>query len=93
MSMTVIAPSETEKIRTLNDNFRRTFVGGVVTIMRSGQETMQRLYKSVETNLALAKHTETWEWKESKTDMPITDTPSRPTAGLRKAYRRCDSLN
>ncbi len=29
-----------------------------------GQKAMKNLYASVETNLALAKHAEEWEWKE-----------------------------
>jgi predicted nucleic acid-binding Zn-ribbon protein len=33
--------------------------------MKQGQAAMQNLYVSVETNLALAKHAETWEWKEA----------------------------
>jgi hypothetical protein len=31
------------------------------------QKGMQQLYASVEQNLALAKHAETWEWKEATT--------------------------
>jgi len=31
---------------------------------RQGEAVSQNLYQSIETNLALAKHAETWEWKE-----------------------------
>jgi hypothetical protein len=31
-----------------------------------GQRAMQNLYQSIESNLALAKHAETWLWKEAK---------------------------
>jgi hypothetical protein len=30
-----------------------------------GQQAMQNLYQSVESNLALAAHAETWGWKEA----------------------------
>ena len=36
--------------------------------MKHGQEAIQNLYLSVETNLALAKHAEKWEWKEVETN-------------------------
>jgi paraquat-inducible protein B len=32
--------------------------------MQQGQAALQNLYQNIETNLALAKHSETWEWKE-----------------------------
>ena len=32
---------------------------------RQGQEAMQNLLQSVESNLELAKHAEKWEWKEA----------------------------
>jgi hypothetical protein len=32
-----------------------------------GQQSLQQLYASMESNLALAKHAEEWEWKEAKT--------------------------
>lgn len=32
--------------------------------MQQGYKDIQSLYQSVETNLALVKHAETWEWKE-----------------------------
>jgi hypothetical protein len=32
--------------------------------VQQGYQAMQRLLQSVETSLALAKHAETWEWKE-----------------------------
>ncbi|HLH93526.1 MAG TPA: hypothetical protein VKW08_00265 [Xanthobacteraceae bacterium] len=31
-----------------------------------GQAAMAQLYQNVETSLALAKHAETWEWKEAQ---------------------------
>jgi hypothetical protein len=33
---------------------------------KEGQRALQNLYQSIESNLALAKHAETWEWKESR---------------------------
>ena len=30
-----------------------------------GQQSLQQLYASMESNLALAKHAEEWEWKEA----------------------------
>ena len=39
-----------------------------------GQQSLQQLYASVESNLALAKHAEEWEWTEA--------TPNKtPTSG------------
>jgi len=32
--------------------------------MQQGQQAMQNLYQSIESNLALAKHAEIWGWKE-----------------------------
>jgi hypothetical protein len=32
-----------------------------------GQKAMHGLYQSIESNLALAKHAEVWEWKEVQT--------------------------
>jgi hypothetical protein len=32
--------------------------------IQSGQQTIAQLHTSVETNLALAEHAETWAWKE-----------------------------
>jgi hypothetical protein len=32
--------------------------------MRQGQQAINGLYQSVEASLQLAKHAETWEWKE-----------------------------
>jgi len=37
-----------------------------------GQQSLQQLYASVESNLALAKHAEEWEWKEAKPQEPET---------------------
>lgn len=31
---------------------------------QQGHKAVQQLYQSIETSLALAKHAETWEWKE-----------------------------
>jgi uncharacterized protein HemX len=33
--------------------------------MQQGQQALQGLYQSIEASLQLAKHAETWEWKES----------------------------
>jgi hypothetical protein len=33
---------------------------------QQGQQSLQQLYASMESNLALAKHAEEWEWKEVK---------------------------
>jgi hypothetical protein len=38
---------------------------------QQGQRALQDLYRSMESNLALAKHAEEWEWKESKSDAPL----------------------
>ncbi len=35
-----------------------------------GQKSLAALYQSVETNLALAKHAETWAWKETTSNNP-----------------------
>jgi len=32
---------------------------------QQGQQSLQQLYASMESNLALAKHAEEWEWKEA----------------------------
>jgi hypothetical protein len=32
------------------------------------QRSLEQLYTSMESNLALAEHAEEWEWKEAKTD-------------------------
>ena len=37
-----------------------------------GRQSLQQLYTSVESNLALAKHAEEWEWKEVKPQEPET---------------------
>ena len=34
---------------------------------QQGQRSLEQLYASMESNLALAKHAEEWEWKEAKT--------------------------
>jgi hypothetical protein len=34
--------------------------------IRQGQQSLQQLYASMESNLALGKHAEEWEWKEAK---------------------------
>ena len=33
---------------------------------QQGQRSLGHLYASMESNLALAKHAEQWEWKEAK---------------------------
>jgi hypothetical protein len=40
----------------------------VIKNHEEGQRAMQNLYQSIESNLALAKHAETWEWKEAQSD-------------------------
>ncbi len=35
--------------------------------LKRGQQSLQGLYQSIESNLELAKHAETWEWKEAAT--------------------------
>ena len=37
----------------------------VIKNHEEGQRAMQSLYQSIESNLALAKHAEKWEWKEA----------------------------
>ena len=32
---------------------------------QQGQRSLEQLYASMESNLALAKHAEEWEWKEA----------------------------
>jgi hypothetical protein len=39
-----------------------------------GQRAMQNLYQSIESNLALAKHAEKWEWKEALSEKYETGT-------------------
>lgn len=36
----------------------------VLMTHEQGQKTLAGLYQAIETNLALAKHAEAWEWKE-----------------------------
>ena len=33
---------------------------------QQGQRSLEQLYASMESNLALAKHAEEWEWKEAE---------------------------
>jgi hypothetical protein len=35
--------------------------------MQQGQCALNELHQSIEANLQLAKHVETWEWKEAST--------------------------
>jgi chromosome segregation ATPase len=35
-------------------------------VAQNGVKQMEQMQSSIETNLALAKHAETWEWKESQ---------------------------
>ena len=35
--------------------------------MVAGQRALQELRRSIESNLALVKHAESWEWKELET--------------------------
>jgi hypothetical protein len=37
---------------------------------QQGQRSLGQLYASMESNLALAKHAEQWEWKEAKPQEP-----------------------
>ena len=37
----------------------------VLMTHEQGQKSLAGLYQAIETNLALAKHAETWEWKEA----------------------------
>jgi hypothetical protein len=46
--------------------------------MQLGQKALMELRQSVETNLDLAKHAETWEWREVDATLP---TPSEDTIG------------
>jgi hypothetical protein len=39
---------------------------------QQGQRSLEQLYASMESNLALAKHAEQWEWKEAKPQEPET---------------------
>jgi hypothetical protein len=49
---------------------RRNEIGpqmqSLMGLMPYGQKTMQELLRNVELQLGLAKHAETWEWKESQ---------------------------
>lgn len=58
-----------EKRKTLQE--RRNAVAKemqlLITNAQEGQRAMQQLFQSVESSLALAKHAETWEWKEIET--------------------------
>jgi hypothetical protein len=46
---------------------------GLLAAARELQAGMSRLYGNVENNLAVAKHAETWEWKEAEnTSSPST---------------------
>jgi uncharacterized coiled-coil DUF342 family protein len=38
--------------------------------IQQGQQYLQQLYQSLETNLALAEHCNTWSWKEASPDKP-----------------------
>jgi hypothetical protein len=40
---------------------------GIATNVQQGQKVLEGLYQSIESNLELAKHAETWSWKEVKT--------------------------
>ena len=39
---------------------------------QQGQRSLGQLYASMESNLALAKHAEQWEWKEARPQEPET---------------------
>jgi hypothetical protein len=39
-------------------------IGLIGQNLNRGQQSLQGLYESIESNLELAKHAETWEWKE-----------------------------
>ncbi len=57
-----------EKRKELQE--RRVAIGksmqGLGQNMAQGQQAMQQLYASVESNLALATHAEGWSWKEAE---------------------------
>jgi hypothetical protein len=38
---------------------------GLQMAMQQGQQALNGLHQSIEGSLALAKHAETWEWKEA----------------------------
>jgi hypothetical protein len=42
---------------------------------QQGQRSLEQLYASMESNLALAKHAENWEWKEA---VPQKENPDNP---------------
>jgi len=49
---------------------RNTLAKGMqllVKNMQDGQQALTGFHQSIEANLALAKHAETWEWKEAST--------------------------
>jgi uncharacterized coiled-coil DUF342 family protein len=41
-------------------------IGRISENRKLGQQSLQGLYQSIESNLELAKHAEGWEWKEAK---------------------------
>jgi hypothetical protein len=41
-------------------------IGLIGENLNRGQQSLQGLYQSIESNLELAKHAEGWEWKEAK---------------------------
>jgi chromosome segregation ATPase len=40
--------------------------------IRQGQQLMQQLYQSLETNISLAEHSKTWSWKQAEPVNPET---------------------
>jgi hypothetical protein len=45
--------------------------------VEEGQKAMRNLYQSIENNLALAKHAETWNWKEVQGKPEATGRPEK----------------
>jgi hypothetical protein len=58
-----------DKRRTLQE--RRSVLADQMKF-QEGQKSVNTLHGSIETDLALAKHAETWEWKEVETTRPNT---------------------
>jgi septal ring factor EnvC (AmiA/AmiB activator) len=60
---------------------QKEFLGRTI---QEGQANANRLYGTIETHLALAKHAETWEWKEAQPNPSESaepqDAPPEPPA-------------
>lgn len=50
---------------------------------QQGQKALEQLYAGVETSLALAKHAETWEWKEVENGQEASGKSKNASTGER----------